>query len=186
MKKIFAAFLLLILSGFVFSCSTHKNEPAAPVIPTPDINGYYGATSAGATFKWKINGLRLDCKLSAATTGWIGIGFGPDGTMANAQNFIMGYVTSGNIATISDMHTSGHAAPSPDAMQNIINPAGTESAGVTELTFTIPLDSGDSEDMVLTPNMSVWLLFAAGPNGADDFTTPHGSSGYGALQITLY
>jgi hypothetical protein len=186
MKKIiviFAAAMLLIM--VIGSCSKAKKNPTGPTGPTQDSNGYYTVSSAGSTFKWKVDGANLDCKLSAATTGWIGVGFGPDGTMADAQNFIMGYVTPGNAVTISDMNTTGHSAPAPDTIQNITNVVGTESGDTTEIDFTIPMNSGDPQDMVLTQGMGIWILLASGPNGADNFTTPHGPSAYGAVQTNL-
>ncbi len=184
-KKIILIFLSALLI-FLVSCTkaSSPGEPSTP--PTPDVNGYYTVSAAGVTFKWKVNGANLDCKLSAATTGWVGVGFGTTGNMIDAKDFVMGYVTGGTTATISDRHADGYNPPPVDTVQHISNPAGTEASGTTEITYTIPLNSLDAQDMALTQNMSLWILLARGSNGADNFTTQHVSGGFGAVQTTLY
>jgi hypothetical protein len=180
MKKLL---LLLAVLALAFAVSCKKASPAGPTVPSKDSNGYYSVSASGATFKWKIDGTNLDCELSAPTTGWVGVGFGPDGLMADAKGFVMGYVVSGT-PTISEMYSVGHAAPQPDTVQNISNMTGTETGGTTEITFTLPMNSGDPQDEVFTQNMNLYILLAYGPNGADDFTTQH--QAYGAVQTLLY
>ena len=53
------------------------------------------------TFAWTTNGKQLDVKLSAATTGWVAIGFNPTDRMRGA-NFILGYVKDGKVSLTDD------------------------------------------------------------------------------------
>jgi len=132
------------------------------------------------TFKWKVVGANLDCILSAPTNGWVAVGFSPSGNM-DGSDYVIGYVTGGSTANIRDDHGSGHSH-SADTTQNLTAMSGTEAAGTTTLYFTRALNTGDSQDMVLTQNMSIHLILAYG--SSDDYTSMH--SAYGAVQTTLY
>ena len=68
-------------------------------------------------------------------------------------------------------------------VSNLSNVEGEEVDGVTTIRFTIPLDSGDELDRVLTPGNKHKMLAAHGLNGADDFGTYHGERG--SAEITL-
>ena len=49
-----------------------------------------------------------------------------------------------------------------DGKDDIIEMSGTEKDNVTELSFTIPLDSGDSRDKKLVPDKKVKIICAYG------------------------
>lgn len=192
MKKTTVVLVLLaVLAVFVSSCTTREDEP--PIVPqgtpTPDGQGYYTVSGAGVTFKWKTNGSNpafLDCKVSAASSGWVAVGFNNASSMDGA-NFIIGYVTGGTTAVISDEYGMGHSHftdTGNSGTNDITSPAGTESGGTTELVFTIPYNSGDAHDKVLSKGGTTWVIFGRGPDGQDNTTAQHAA--YGAAQVTLY
>lgn len=134
--------------------------------PTPD--GYNSVTTSGITFKWKVNGANLDCKMSAPTTGWVAIGLNSAGQM-NGANIVIGYVTGGTTAVIDDQKGGFHVH-NPDTIDNVANVSGTESGGVTELVFTIPMaDDANSQDLALVQGNTYWLITTNGSNGDDSF-----------------
>jgi hypothetical protein len=153
--------------------------------PTPGTDGYYSATTSGIIFEWKVNGSNLDCKVSAATTGWVAVGFNSAGVMEGA-NIVLGYVTGGNSAVIADMHGVSHTHPL-DAIDNVTNKAGTDNGVTTEITFTIPMSNdANSQDFTLVQGNAYWLIMTNGANGDDTLGSGGMPPGRGTVQITLW
>jgi PKD repeat protein len=136
--------------------------------------GYEKVEVSGMTLEWRSDSANLHIRLSAPTTGWVAVGFNPSSMMKDA-NFIMGYVV-GNDAFISDQFGTAVTSHTPDAdlggSDNVFDSEGTQT-GATRITFTIPLDSGDSYDQALVAGQTYKVIVAHGPDGADDFTTQH-------------
>ena len=128
----------------------------------------------GMTFQWKVDGDNLHVSLKAKTTSWVGIGFNPTEGMKDA-NFILGYVKGGKVK-IADHHGTTarqHAEDSKSGGENnVTNAAGKEAGGFTEISFTIPLNSGDANDAAIMPDKENVVLLAYGP-GRDSFKTRH-------------
>ena len=137
--------------------------------------GYNTVTSMGITFRWKIDGALLRVIVVAPTRGWVGVGFSPSVRMQDA-NIIIGYVI-GDKAYVSDEYGDGPTTHQPDVYangtDNIIGPTGRERDGSTELSFAIPLDSGDARDRQIVPGHNYTVMLAYGPDTADQFTTRH-------------
>jgi hypothetical protein len=189
-KYLIIAVVLAAIGISVVTCSTRKNEPTVPVptqpaqTPTPGTDGYWSVTSAGITFEWKVNGANLDCKLSAPTTGWVGVGFNSVGQMSGA-NIIIGYV-SGGTATIADCYGVGHTHPL-DTVDNITNKAGTDDGVTTTLTFTIPLaNDANSQDFALAQDGTYWLIMTNGANGDDSVNSPTMPANRAKIQFQLF
>jgi hypothetical protein len=140
-----------------------------------DDEGFKQTTASGITLKWKVENSALIVKVSASTTGWVAVGFDPTSRMQDA-NIIIGYVSGGD-AFIRDDYGSALTAHQSDVSgggsDDITDKGGTEADGVTEITFSIPLDSGDSRDRPLVEGNTYTVIMARGPNGADDHTTQH-------------
>lgn len=96
------------------------------------------------SFEWQINGENLDVKLTAKTEGWVSVGFNPTDMMKDA-NILIGYVKDGQ-AVVEDHYGNSAVKHKKDKTQNVSNVSGKEENGITELSFTIPLSSGDKED----------------------------------------
>lgn len=172
----------ILLLGF--GCDTRSSEPTAPNGNGDD--DYSSITSAGITLHWKTDqsGL-LYAKVRAGTTGWVAVGFNPTNGMHNA-NLILGYVDGGAVLIRDDFGTSPtthQADASLGGSDDVTNAAGSEQGGMTEISFTIPLDSGDAYDRVLLRGQTYPVLLAHGPNGVDDFTTAHQTRAVVNIQI---
>ncbi len=133
---------------------------------------------AKVNFFWKIEGNRLYVRLRAATTGWVGIGFNPQQKMKGA-NFVLGMVDQGKVMVTDDFGTGTikHKQDSSIGGKNDLTDVyGLEENGVTEIGFSIPLDSGDSTDTVLAPQGDTTILLAHG-DGPDSFQGRHAYRG---------
>lgn len=126
------------------------------------------------TFEWKLDGKNINVRLQAETEGWVGIGFNPSEDMKDA-NFILGYVKKGSVKVTDHFGTSKrqHKADKKlDGKNDVTNAAGKEADGVTEISFTIPLDSDDAKDAVIAADKETTVLLAYGA-GRDSFRSKH-------------
>ncbi|MBN2379417.1 PKD domain-containing protein [candidate division WOR-3 bacterium] len=137
---------------------------------------YQEITKEEITLKWKTYGDNLYVVLSAPTTGWVSVGLDPSADNHKDANIIIGYVKEGvpyiqdNYGTSQYLHEADVELGGTDDVQSWM---GTEIEGVTEISFSIPLDSGDPYDKPLLPGETYKVILAHGPNGADDFTSKH-------------
>jgi len=165
-----AAATVLIPTALICGCNTAEDEPP----PAGPGNGG-SITVDGITLTWKPDGQNLNVTVKAPTTGWVAVGFDPTVGMKDA-NLIIGYVKGGQTFVRDDYGaapTAHQADASGGGRDNVTNKRGKEEGGATEISFTIPLDSGDGRDRKLVVGQTYKVLLAHGPNGADDFTTQH-------------
>lgn len=156
--------LSIVFLMMIYNC---KNEE--PVIEPNSV------TAEGITFEWTSDSTYLDVTLSAETTGWIALGLDPSFAMQDA-NFIIGYVSGDSVYIRDDYGSEANyheSDVSGGGVDNVTNKTGTEESGVTTISFTIPLVSGDSRDRPLVIGETYTILLARGPNGADNFSTQH-------------
>ncbi|MHA2239369.1 MAG: DOMON domain-containing protein, partial [Candidatus Hodarchaeales archaeon] len=120
------------------------------------------------------NGTFIFVGLFSPGTGWLSIGFGPEGVGMNEANIIMGYIKDDTL-TWEDHYGQG------TSHFNDINNAGTndlgESAGVedsvsTIVEFSFPLSSGDTLDHNFVAGETYGFYVAHHPT-ADDLTSYH-------------
>jgi hypothetical protein len=138
-------------------------------------NGYdHEIAVENIVFEWKLAGETIHIRLAAKTEGWVGIGFNPSTRMKDA-NFIIGYVKEGNVR-ITDHYGTTERQHKKDTKLggqiNITDIAGKEENGVTEITFSIPLNSGDPKDCPIWTDKDNTVLLAYGA-GRDSFTAKH-------------
>lgn len=145
--------------------------------PEFDISKFH-QLNGDVNFFWRIDGDRLFVRLSAATTGWVGIGFNPQQRMKGA-NFILGMVDQGKVMVTDDFGT-GTIKHKPDSSSggntDLMHVYGLEENGITEIGFSIPLDSGDPMDTALSPKGNTTILLAHG-DGPDSFQARHAYRG---------
>jgi len=139
-----------------------------------DITYQHTITIDQITLQWALDAESISIKLSAHTTGWVGIGFNPTEDMKDA-NFILGYVKDGKVKVRDDYGSSlrKHTKDiKSGGQENITNVSGKEENGTTEIAFTIPLDSKDAMDSVLKTDEDTTVLLAYGA-GRDSFLSKH-------------
>jgi hypothetical protein len=135
--------------------------------------GFKTVTAWKFNLSYKVEGQNLIGKVSCETKGWLAIGFNPTKVMKNA-NIIIGYADS-NSSVLVDQFGTGMMEHQPDTAvggkNNIIDGKCTEENGITTLSFTIPLDSGDPKDVKIVPGQKTKVIFACGAK--DDFASKH-------------
>lgn len=183
MKKIILALFCLVITALIlgFHCNTYdKQSVSAGSSGSPGSPAVNQVTAGGVTMKWSVVGSDLSVTLSAQTTGWVSVGFNPTVGMQNA-NFIIGYVNGGT-AFIQDNFGNSPTTHIADTIQNVTDKSGTEISGITEISFKIPLNSGDSQDgqpLVVGTNCNIILAY--GPS--DNFTSEHTRVGSATILI---
>jgi hypothetical protein len=141
------------------------------MISSQTLAGTYDVWSDGTyKFSWVIDpvGKTITCTLDAATTGWVAVGFSPDGTMINSD-IILGYVDSAGAAQVTDRYATARAAPAVDTSQagqnSITTSSGVVAAGRTKIIFTRLLNTGDSKDIQINDGATVNVIFAIRTSG---------------------
>lgn len=125
-------------------------------------------------FSWRIDGDQIHIKLSAKTTGWVAIGFDPEKDMQGA-NIIIGAVKKGKFK-VEDHYGDRRRGHSSDkelgGNNDVMNASGSEVDGITTISFSIPLDTGDKYDKPVTPDKMTKIMLGYG-SGKDSFRTRH-------------
>ena len=126
-------------------------------------------------FAWTIEGEQIHVKVSAGTTGWVGIGFGPEKAMQGA-NIIIGYFSEKKGAKVEDHYgdrKTGHKSDvKMGGTNDIVNPSAVEKDGVTTITFSFPLKSADKWDKPISTAGMTRIMLAHG-KGKDSLKTRH-------------
>ena len=128
---------------------------------------------------WRTDETTATFGLVSPGLGWVSAGFDPVSAMQGAD-YVLAAVR-GEAFTIEDHYGPGRFRHSLDGEQNILESAGTESDEETVVEFTIPRESGDSEDSLLTSGKHVLLL--GYHESSDSFAVRH--SGRSSSIITL-
>ena len=157
--------VLCLGMAFIIGCGSENGNGT---------DDYNTKTVNNITLQWKTDTLgNLLVKISATTVGWIAVGFDPTAGMQDA-NIIIGYVVNDTAYIRDDFGTGLHAHAADTTLggtDDVSDKIGTETGGVTEIGFTIPLDSGDTRDRVLEIGQSYQVILAWGTD--DSFDTPH-------------
>jgi hypothetical protein len=130
-------------------------------------------TENGIVMGWRTEGPSLIIRISAPSRGWVAVGFEPTQAMKDA-NFLIAYVKDGTVYVRDDYGTERgkHAADTQLGGKNDVKAiSGNEKDGITEVTFSIPLDSGDVYDKPLLPGNEYLILLAFGKS--DSFSAVH-------------
>lgn len=130
----------------------------------------------GTTFAWKIDGDTLHAKVSAKTKGWVAVGFNPSSKMKDA-NYILGYIKDGEVEVVDHFgdKATGHSADEKlGGTSDVTVVGGSEEGGVTTIEFSIPMNSPDKYDSVLSKDGDTVVLLAYGPD-RDSFKPRHKS-----------
>ena len=174
--------------NIVFGSETPKTEATAPVGKAGmSTDGFKELNQGGYTLGWRIHDNLIDVRVSYATNGWVGVGFGKTGTM-EGSHIIIGFVLDGK-ATVEDHFGYGHDKHGPESKvggkDSLTARGGTFADGKTTLTFTMPLNTGNPKDPVLVEGETYKVLLANGGDEAQDLETYHGRTGRMILDVTL-
>ncbi|MCG8637388.1 MAG: DOMON domain-containing protein [Desulfobacterales bacterium] len=134
---------------------------------------------------WSIDNDKIHVKLSAKTTGWVAIGFDPEKAMLGAD-IIIGAVKKGKVK-IEDHYGDRKRAHSKDKKlggeNNVMDPKGMEEDGITTISFTRALDTGDKWDKPIDPSKLSRIMIAYG-SGRDSFKAGHAYRGVYDVNFT--
>jgi len=168
--------ILLGLAISSASCSkTDKTEPAvrtesATAKQSSDPNYRYGLTVRDMNLSWKLQSESIAIKLTAKTKGWLGIGFNPEpGQDMKGANIVIGFIKDGKVEIedhFGTLKTNHKRDEKVGGKPHIANPAGKEEGGATEISFTIPLNSGDALDSLIDVAKDTTVLLAYGESDA--------------------
>jgi hypothetical protein len=121
-------------------------------------------TAGKFTFCYKIDGPNLVAMVSYPTTGWVSVGFNPVKAMKGAC-IIMGAVEQGK-ALVSEQFGTGlfsHKSVTELGGKNVLVASDcVVKDAVATLSFTLPLNSGDSKHVKIVPGDETTIIFAAG------------------------
>lgn len=163
--------LVLVFSLLALALATVAAQ-SAPIV----------AESNGIKVSIVIKGPNAEITVTAPYTGWVAVGFDPVRRMQGA-NMLIGYVKDG-VAYARDDFGTGQVSHGADVSvggkDNLLSFKGTETAGVTTITFVVPLDSGDSKDVPLTKGTHQVILAAS---RSDSFTGMHSRVGKTTIVI---
>jgi hypothetical protein len=161
-----------------------KKAGSGPTV-TQGADGSKSVQAIGMTLEWKFDGSDVQFHVTTPSKGWIGVGFDPS-TIMRGANFILVYVKDGQ-AYGTDQYGSQLTNHEPDTalggQDNVTVVSGTETSSGTEVTFRIPVDSGDQYDKVLSPGTEHTILLAY--SDADDFETQHKPDARTKVKVTL-
>ncbi len=145
----------------------------------PEETAFQTVEETGMSFSWRIVGEELEVELSGPTTGWIAVGFKPSRAMKDA-NILIGYFDGADVVMTDQFGTTMVAHRRDTELGGELNTeviSGDETDGTTTIRFRMPLDSGDEYDQPLSAGEEMRVIFAYGPNGADDTSTYHAARG---------
>jgi hypothetical protein len=118
----------------------------------------------------------LAMRLSAETTGWVGIGFSEDRSMPQSDIVTGAAASDGSFSYVQDRFATGRFEPAIDAQQDIEVLSATHVDGVTSIEFLRPLTSTDTVsdfDLALGP---YYLLYAWGGSALSSGRITHHTS----------
>ncbi len=163
--------VLMVLQGALLFAGGGQEEAV-------EVSGRHVEVEPGWELSWEFQGEEIVFAMAAPTTGWVSIGFNPSRMMSEAA-YVLAYVDSSGEVQIREDYGTGNTTHASDislgGTQDVRVLSGKQEDGQTEITFALPLDSGDQFDVVFTPGETYVVLMAYGPDGSDNFTSRHRS-----------
>ena len=160
----FALFTLVLLSAMSVSAGSWKNDDFS--------------------LAWTVEGSELLLTVSAPTTGWVAVGFGPSRMMKDA-NIVIGAVLPDGGVMAEDHFGTGLTSHGKDTENggaaNLRVISGEERNGTTTISFAIPLESGDPKDARLVPGSKIVVILAS--SSRDTFTSKHTRKAKAEIQL---
>ena len=170
-KKI-GTLILCALALIIYSCNNLNDlKEETSTLTSDGFNRIENVGGQSFNLDWRVcNNSQLDIRVTAQTTGWVGIGFNKTAKKMDNSNLIIGYINAENqTAHLIDAYGNPGNKVVEDIKQdgkdNIINPSGniTISNGQTHTTiaFSIPLQSTDKYDVAFSSGDKMHVILAA-------------------------
>lgn len=167
---------------------TPAEKPQGP--PTLDgtlAEGEYAAVyrdeSTGIELHWTIVDGKIYLGLRSPGSGWVAVGFAPEGPMMRGADILIGYVKDGE-AFVEDGYADAQVSHKPDTelggTNDIEEFAGSEGPQGTVIELVRPLSTDDSYDHPISPE-TVKLLLAYADK--DDFVSYHAKRASATLDL---
>ncbi len=175
--------LLIAVALSAATVAAQEEAAQAPDAETAATPARSVAEAKGFRLEYQVDGDNLVGTLSYQTTGWVAVGINPTKKMAGAD-FIIGYAADGK-GVVMDHFGVGTVKHKPDeevgGRNTIVKAECSEKDGVTTLWFTIPLNSGDSTDVVLEKGKEYPVIFGAGKR--DNTTSKHNAVAKASIKL---
>ncbi|XP_067947435.1 DBH-like monooxygenase protein 1 homolog [Watersipora subatra] len=137
---------------------------------------------------WTVEGETITFTVTCETTGWVGLGFSPSGSMADAD-IIVAWVADDGSSYLLDMSATSNSLPIKDTSQDVRLISALEANGITRVQFQRKLDTcDDNEDNIITSS-TTRLIYAYQTSDPKDnrFTSTdyHGYTNRGSKSVYL-
>ena len=148
-------YIILIFISILSLALTHFETPFQQQITNDDT----------FLFTWSINSEEqlIKFELDVKTTGWVGLGISPTGTMINSDMFI-GYIQKDGKTIMNDRFSTSHLVPSLDTdlggKDDLTDVTGTFKNGRTSISFVRKLVTGDKNDIDISKDKSYTMIFS--------------------------
>nr|WNS50068.1 DOMON domain-containing protein [Halisarca dujardinii] len=132
--------------------------------------GTLSANGGAYSVAYTIHGDVVSFVVSAETTGWVGLGFSEDQLMPNSD-VVVGAADSDGGMFVFDGFANALAQPPVDSQQDITDFSATHEGGMTTVTFSRKLVTGDSDDDLPVTKSLYWLWAYGGSFSGSDPTS---------------
>eukprot|EP00475_Leptophrys_vorax_P035021 TRINITY_DN5728_c0_g1_i1.p1 TRINITY_DN5728_c0_g1~~TRINITY_DN5728_c0_g1_i1.p1 ORF type:complete len:1218 (+),score=288.28 TRINITY_DN5728_c0_g1_i1:1291-4944(+) len=104
--------------------------------------------------------------ISAISTGYIAIGWGPGPVHTQNSDTYTGYINSAGAAVVADGVSSSQDLPTYDSIQSAVAVNGSSAGGVVTISFSRLLNTSDPQDQPISSSLTVGWALGAQPTGS--------------------
>ncbi|XP_077997624.1 DBH-like monooxygenase protein 1 homolog [Glandiceps talaboti] len=155
MSPMFTLITALLTTAFITDLSTST--------PVPSLDDFTHNTVLDGNeayhLYWKFDDKKIIFEVHVRTTGWVGLGFSPNGGMPGSD-MIMGWVLDNGDVKFTDRHATRNAEPEIDEQNDYTLLLGKEEDDYTVLKFERQLDTCDDNNDWLISGDTVRVLWA--------------------------
>lgn len=173
-QRLLAGTLFLLIAGLLPVAAQSTQKTATQRLSDIRAEGYIVYEQQNVVVAYRLSATHISVYLDAPTTGWFAIGFDPQRRMLGAD-IVISHVRNG-ILTIRDDVGQTDITHVPDTQvggrDDVVAGEFGEFEGRSWVRFDKPRASGTAGDAQLGSG-SHTIIWAYGPNGRDDFVTPH-------------
>ncbi|CEO94382.1 FAD-binding FR-type domain-containing protein [Plasmodiophora brassicae] len=149
--------------------------------------GSFSSTDGNYQASWMVDGSNVIFTMSAATTGWVGIGWSPNPRgHLNTNSIIAWFNNDGTITMIDSYSLNMRETPTPNNFIDSVGISGKQVGGTTSITFQRPLASADTQHVpIIDGNMFLVWAYGATP-GTSATSYPYHGTNRGFAQVNFF